>query len=46
MALNNTNNILSRELWCSTKINPTTRNHVGGQGNWGICSDKCPKGIS
>jgi len=30
-------------FWCSTKVNKTTREHLGGQGNWGYCSESCPK---
>ena len=29
------------KYWCSTKINPRTKEHVGGEGNWGHCSDNC-----
>lgn len=24
-------------LWCSTKTNPVTNEHVSGQGHWGYC---------
>ena len=38
--------VSGQNMWCSTKVNHRTGNHLGGQGNWGICSTKCPKGIS
>jgi len=28
--------------WCSTKVN-SSGEHIGGQGNWGTCSESCPK---
>ena len=28
--------------WCSTKVNSSGQ-HIGGQGNWGTCSESCPK---
>ena len=28
-------------FWCSTKTDPDTSKHVGGQGNWGYCQDSC-----
>ena len=27
--------------WCSTKVDSSGK-HVGGEGNWGICSPGCP----
>ena len=27
--------------WCSTKVNPRTREHIGGQGKWGFCQNSC-----
>ena len=27
--------------WCSTKVD-SSGVHIGGQGNWGICSQGCP----
>ena len=29
--------------WCSTKVDYSGV-HIGGQGNWGICSQGCPVG--
>ena len=26
------------ELWCSTKVDPKTRTHIEGEGNWGYCN--------
>ena len=28
--------------WCSTKVNPRTKEHIGGQGKWGFCQNSCP----
>ena len=28
--------------WCSTKIHPPTLEHIGGEGNWGYCTNSCP----
>ena len=30
------------KYWCSTNVNPRTRQHVGGGGFWGYCEDSCP----
>ena len=27
--------------WCSTKVNPKTRVHIGGKGFWGYCKPNC-----
>ena len=27
-------------FWCSTKVD-SNGNHIGKQGNWGICGQKC-----
>ena len=32
------------ELWCSTKTDTKTFEHIGGNGHWGFCTDDyCPK---
>ena len=32
------------ELWCSTKTDTKTLEHIGGNGHWGFCTnDYCPK---
>ena len=32
------------ELWCSTKTDTKTFEHIGGNGYWGFCTDDyCPK---
>ena len=28
------------KAWCSTKVDQAG-NHIGGQGNWGYCEEKC-----
>ena len=30
-------------FWCSTKVD-SNGNHIGGEGNWGICGPSCFKG--
>ena len=31
------------KLWCSTRTDPSTFEHVNGQGFWGFCTDEyCP----
>ena len=32
--------------WCSTKVNPRTLEHIGGQGKWGFCQNSCPSIVS
>ena len=27
--------------WCSTRVNPKTRVHIGGKGHWGYCQPDC-----
>ena len=27
--------------WCSTKVTEIGE-HIAGQGNWGVCGQKCP----
>ena len=35
------------KLWCSTRTDPKTHNHVDGQGFWGYCNDRyCPEPMS
>ena len=29
------------EFWCSTRVNPRTRAHIGGKGHWGYCKPGC-----
>ena len=30
-------------LWCSTRTNPRTKEHIRGNGSWGYCQDQhCP----
>ena len=29
------------EFWCSTRVNPRTRVHIGGKGYWGYCKPGC-----
>ena len=29
------------EFWCSTRVNPRTRAHIGGKGHWGYCQPGC-----
>jgi len=30
-------------FWCSTKVDNKTKEHIGGQGNWGFCRENCIK---
>ena len=30
-------------FWCSTKVD-SNGNHIGEQGNWGLCGQNCVKG--
>ena len=30
------------KYWCSTKVSPRTKEHIGGEGNWGWCRNSCP----
>jgi len=30
-------------FWCSTKVDKKTKEHIGGQGNWGFCRESCTK---
>jgi len=30
--------------WCSTKVDPATKIHISGTGDWGHCNPNCPSG--
>ena len=30
------------KYWCSTKTDPQSLEHIGGEGNWGFCTNSCP----